>query len=74
MRPYGVDASVVLNFTGIKGMYDVIDCDAFEYDDGSAAFTINNNFKLAGIRLWKTGKPVATAKKENIPVHRHHRY
>lgn len=49
-------------------MYYVIDCESFEYDDGSAALTINNNFKLAGIRLWKTGKSIAEAKKENIPT------
>lgn len=45
-----------------------MNCDSFEYNDGSAALSINNNFKLAGIRLWKTGKPIAAIKKENIPT------
>ena len=49
-------------------MYYVMNCDSFEYNDGSAALSINNNFKLAGIRLWKTGKPIAAIKKENIPT------
>ena len=48
-------------------MYYVMDCDTVELEEGSAALTINNNFKLAGIRLWKTGKPIPAAKIENIP-------
>ncbi|TEW43763.1 imm11 family protein [Psychromonas algicola] len=48
-------------------MYYVIDSKTVILDDQSAAFTINNNFKLAGIRLWKTGKPIAVSKKDNIP-------
>jgi len=44
-----------------------MDCDLEILENGGSALTINNNFKLAGIRLWKTGSPIKKERKDNIP-------
>ena len=48
-------------------MYYVMDCDPIILEDGGAALSLNNNFELAGIWLWKTGSPIDIEDKLNIP-------
>lgn len=48
-------------------MYYIMDSDLVILENGSVALTINNYFKLAGIRLWLSGKPIKLSRKQNIP-------
>ena len=48
-------------------MYYVMDCEPIIREDGGAVLSLNNNFKLAGIRLWKTGSLIKKERKNNVP-------
>ena len=48
-------------------MYYVMDCEPIIREDGGAVLSLNNNFELAGIWLWKTGSPIDVEEKNNIP-------
>ncbi len=48
-------------------MYYIMDCEPIIHENGGIDLSINNNFKLAGIRLWKTGLPIKKEKKDNVP-------
>ena len=48
-------------------MYYVMDCKPKIREDGGAVLSLNNNFKLAGIRLWKTGSLIKKERTINIP-------
>ncbi|PKF60336.1 hypothetical protein CW745_15435 [Psychromonas sp. psych-6C06] len=48
-------------------MFYVIGCKPIIREDGGAVLTLNNAFKLAGLRLWKTGSPIKNERKSNVP-------
>lgn len=48
-------------------MYYVMECEPIIREDGGAVLSLNNTFKLAGIRLWKTGSPIKKERKDNVP-------
>ena len=47
-------------------MYYIMDCEPIIREDGGAALSLNNNFELAGIWLWKTGLPIDIEEKNNV--------
>lgn len=49
-------------------MYYIMDCPLILHEDNSAAVVeLHNNFKLAGIRRWKSGARIDPEREKNIP-------